>query len=408
MGHVQDTWYRTVIDAATGKHTREKTGLHGKGQRYRVRYLDPEGAERSKSFPDRQKKAADDFLVSTENDKRRGTYIDPNAGSQSFRAYAEAWLESQTFEESTREAVALRLRKHILPHLGRHTLAALSPTHIRTWDREMQKLGLAPSYRQVMFIHVQTILNAAVDDEKIRKNPCSASSVRKPQIPPRKVKPWPLEWVHAVHDALADRYRITVPLGAGVGLRQGELFGLAVDDVDFLGKTVHVVRQVKIVGQRPCFGPPKRGKTRDVPLPDSVGLALAQHIERYPPVAVTLPWQEPGGELVTARLIVYSRERTAAWRPVFNQWTWKPALSRADVPSARENGVHALRHFYASTLLDAGETITALAAYLGHSDPAFTLRVYTHLMPSSEERTRRAVDGVFGPASPSADDMATA
>ena len=96
-------------------------------------------------------------LVSTENDKRRGTYIDPNAGALTFRAYAEAWLESQTFEESTREAVAVRLRKHILPHLGCYTLAVLSPTHIRTWNRAMQKLGLAPSYRQVMFIHVQTI-----------------------------------------------------------------------------------------------------------------------------------------------------------------------------------------------------------------------------------------------------------
>ena len=51
MGHVQDTWYRTIVDAATGKRIREKTGLHGKGQRYRVRYLDPEGVERSKSFP---------------------------------------------------------------------------------------------------------------------------------------------------------------------------------------------------------------------------------------------------------------------------------------------------------------------------------------------------------------------
>jgi integrase len=117
---------------------------------------------------------------------------------------------------------------------------------------------------------------------------------------------------------------------------------------------------------------------------------------------------EAAGKLVTARLIVYSRDRTPAWRPVFNQWTWKPALSRAGVPSARENGFHALRHFYASTLLDAGETITALAAYLGHADPAFTLRVYTHLMPASEERTRRAVDGVFGPASPRSDGMVTA
>lgn len=147
MGHVQDTWYRTIVDAATGKRIREKTGLHGKGQRYRVRYLDPEGVERSKSFPDRQKKMADDFLVSTENDKRRGSYIDPNAGALSFRAYAESWLESQTFGESTRDTVAVRLKKNILPHLGGYTLAALSPSHIRTWDREMQKRGLAPSYR---------------------------------------------------------------------------------------------------------------------------------------------------------------------------------------------------------------------------------------------------------------------
>ena len=87
---------------------------------------------------------------------------------------------------------------------------------------------------------------------------------------------------------------------------------------------------------------------------------------------------------------------------------WKEALRQAGAPQSRENGFHALRHFCASTLLDAGETITALAAYLGHSDPGFTLRTYTHLMPSSEERTRRAVDGVFGPALQTADGMETA
>jgi integrase len=64
---------------------------------------------------------------------------------------------------------------------------------------------------------------------------------------------------------------------------------------------------------------------------------------------------------------------------------------------ARDNGTHALRHFYASALLDGGENIRAVSEYLGHADPGFTLRVYTHLMPSSAERTRRAIDAVFGP-----------
>ncbi len=57
--------------------------------------------------------------------------------------------------------------------------------------------------------------------------------------------------------------------------------------------------------------------------------------------------------------------------------------------------MHALRHFYASVLLDAGESIKALSEYLGHHDPGFTLRTYTHLMPSSEKRTREAVNRAF-------------
>lgn len=59
--------------------------------------------------------------------------------------------------------------------------------------------------------------------------------------------------------------------------------------------------------------------------------------------------------------------------------------------------MHALRHYYASVLLDAGESIRALADYLGHADPGFTLRTYTHLMPSSEDRARAAIDAAFAP-----------
>jgi Phage integrase family len=63
--------------------------------------------------------------------------------------------------------------------------------------------------------------------------------------------------------------------------------------------------------------------------------------------------------------------------------------------AAPEDGMHALRHAYASVLLDAGESIKALSEYLGHSDPGFTLRTYTHLLPSSETRTRKAIDDAF-------------
>ena len=58
--------------------------------------------------------------------------------------------------------------------------------------------------------------------------------------------------------------------------------------------------------------------------------------------------------------------------------------------------------FYASVLLDAGESIKAGSEYLGHADAGFTLSTYTHLMPSSHERTRKAVDAAFLGSSESA------
>ncbi|WP_256789954.1 hypothetical protein [Frankia sp. AvcI1] len=55
---------------------------------------------------------------------------------------------------------------------------------------------------------------------------------------------------------------------------------------------------------------------------------------------------------------------------------------------------HDLRHHYASTLIDGGESVTVVAARLGN-DPAETLRTYSHLFPDSADRTRRIVDAAW-------------
>jgi integrase len=117
------------------------------------------------------------------------------------------------------------------------------------------------------------------------------------------------------------------------------VFGLAVDDIDFLHRVVHVRRQVRIVNARLVFAPPKGGKERDVPLPGSVALRLSAHIAAHPSVPVTLPWKAPGGKPVTARLAFTSREHAALNRNHFNSYIWKPALKAAGVPQTRENGI---------------------------------------------------------------------
>ncbi|SFR21996.1 Site-specific recombinase XerD [Lentzea waywayandensis] len=392
MGHIQDRWW-TVKDGV-----REKTALYGKGLRYKVRIPLLGGGERTKSFPDRQKNAAEAFLHEMENDKNKGTYLDPDAGKIAFRRYAEEhWLDGQTFDESTREQVEIRLKLHVFPYFGDDELRVILPSTIQTWDRKLQKKGLAETYRRTIFANVSAIFTAAVDDERIRKNPCNAKSVKKPRGEYPKIVPWEPERVHAVRSSIGERYRVGVDLGAGAGLRQGEVFGFSPDDVDESEGVLHVVRQIKIVRGKMIFAPPKHGKCRDVPLAASLGESINVHVQKFEPLPITLPWGTPDGKLVTVPLLIYTRESKQIYRHSFNHHVWKPALVEAGVlDPGRAEGFHALRHFFASMLLEQGISIRALAEYLGHADPAFTLRVYTHLMPSSHERARIAIDNIFG------------
>ncbi len=226
-------------------------------KRWRARYLDPEGRERSKTFTRQTDALA--FLKGVEGDMQRGAYVDPDAGKVLLRKYADEWLERQTFDESTREAVELRLRLHVYPTLGDKPLATVRPSVVQAWLRGLQQ-QLAPSYVRVIFSNLSAVLGAAVDDEKLSKNPCRAASVKVPRPDPNRVQPWSEEQMRAVRAALPTRYAILATLAAGLGLRQGEVFGLAVEDVDFLRGVVHIRRQVKLLSARPIFAAPKGRK----------------------------------------------------------------------------------------------------------------------------------------------------
>ena len=111
------------------------------------------------------------------------------------------------------------------------------------------------------------------------------------------------------------------------------------------------------------FAPVKNKKTRDVPVAARVIPVLSEHVRRFPPVSVTLPWHDPRdprkhGQPVTRELVftrptgVRHLEREAFNRP------WRAAWKAAGVPDRgpRLNGCHVLRHTAASAWLSAGLT----------------------------------------------------
>ncbi|MFC9753380.1 tyrosine-type recombinase/integrase [Streptomyces sp. NPDC056921] len=403
-GHIQDRWFKTE-PTADGKSIRVKTDRHGLGLRYRARYVGPDGTEKSKSFPDRHKRLAENWLANVASDMSRGQYIDPRAARVTFKGYAEKWLKAHNADLSSQIVTEQRLRLHAFPILGSRPLDSFRPEHLRDLVSALEaNPGVSGAYARNIYGDVRAVLSAAVDDGLLPRNPCSAKSVRPPTIERRRVTPWLPSQVQAVRKALPARYRTMVDTGAGCGLRQGEIVGLAEDALDFEGGILRVVRQVKLIQGKAVFAPPKCNKERDVPLPSSVAEALRMHMDACKPIEVTLPWRKPDGPKVTARLLFTNTANGVVWRSNFNIQEWKPALALAGLipgardgkyDSAREHGMHALRHFYASVLLDAGESIKAVSQYLGHTDPALTLRVYAHLMPASQERTRKAVDSAL-------------
>ncbi|WP_328993916.1 site-specific integrase [Kribbella sp. NBC_01245] len=340
-----------------------------------------------------------------ETDRERGEYIDPEAGKVRFEEVAGRWLASRVVDPSSAIKYESALRLHVNPVFGRRQLRTIKPSEIAAWVADLDaRFGSSTARTAYLVLHGTLAL--AVDDETIKRNPAKARVVKVPSPKGGKVVAWGDDVVLRIAEGHPPRYRPIASVGAACGLRQGEIFGLAVEDVDFDEMVIHVRRQVKKLGREFVFALPKNDTERTVPMSDGTALILKEHIDATAPRAYTLPWEKVDGAPHTVKLLFRWTDDKHIRARTYDELVWKPALFHAGVIrepsrdargrkqyfSSRANGMHALRHYYASITLADGVNIKELAEYLGHGDPGFTLRLYTHMLPSSHERARKAVD----------------
>lgn len=416
-GYIEDRWWTKRPDPETGK--KRKTALYGRGRRYKVCGVP---GVRARSFEALGGlNGATAWLAKAQHESTKGEFVDPRDGRILLGDYVEKhWLPHLTNDPSTREHIEYVVRKHITGQLGSLALNTIKVPQLRGFVTYLGK-EMAASTAIIVWGYLSTILQAAVDDERITKNYCKSRTVGPPAAPPQKARAWDKDRVVAVRAALAPRFRILVDIGAGLGLRQGEALGLAIEDIDAAAEVVHVRRQIKVVHGKMVFGLPKGGKIRDVPLPPRLAQRVAEYLKVFPARKVTLPWGNPDAPTTdkeaeeraprTVELIVTSTADRPIRRDGWNSWHWKPALAAAGIipplpefktrgrsrvwPASREHGFHSLRHTFASVQLDARETIVAVSSWLGHKDASITLKVYAHMMPAADGRGRRAMDAWF-------------
>lgn len=408
---VADRWHKSrpgKDEEPCREHGKVPTADHGDGYRWQVRWRDDTGRQRKENFEKRA--TADDRDTAIKNAIKAGDYIDPHAGKITFREKAEQWRTSRTHDLATARRIKSEFENHVYASpetpgrtpkgglaIGDYQIRALAkqPSVMQEW---IKGLKLHPNTARQVILDVGQVFIAAVDDSLIPRNPLSARSVQRPKRTKRDVTAWTSGQVSAVSAAMPGDLAVIVDLGASCGHRQHELCAVAVDDIDFLRKMIHIDTQIKYVGGRLIYAPVKNRKERDVPIADPVVTALAEHVRLHPPMEITLPRGMPDGKPVTRRLIFYRPDGQPHYRNTVNR-PWKQAWKNAGIPEAeRINGMHVLRHTAASVWLSAGLSLAKVAAYLGDTK-GIVLETYAHFMPDDDDRAREIMNAFFAAAS---------
>jgi integrase len=403
MGFTKDLWTRAEKQP-DGKTRRVRSARWGKGKRWLSVWHDESGREQSQAFTG--KDPADKHWKAMETDRERGEYMDPKAGRELMRGVGKRWLASRSVDPSSDIKYESLWRLHVEPAFGRRQVKAIKPSDIQTFLTTLGKT-FGNSTAAGCYLILQGCFELAIADEQIKKNPARSPVVTKPRAGlGGKVVAWADETAWKVIDAHPEHLRLMAVLMAACGLRVAEAMALADDDIDFGAQEVHVRRQLKKLGEEHVFGLPKSDLERDVPLPGWAAALVRVHTAHHRPWACTLPWEKTSGKPRTHRLLFQWGDGSYVRYRSYSEQVWKPALASAGVippPEAdrrgrkryettRKEGPHQLRHFYASVMLHGGVSVKELAEFLGHKDEAFTLRVYTHLLPSSHDRARQVMD----------------
>lgn len=403
---VDDLWYER--DGAPSPR-------HGTGSRWQARWRDPAGRQRKKRFA--RKRDAEQHLADVATAKAAGSYVDPNSGKITFETCAESWRKSRAHDPATAARIESEFQMHAYEDpdnrgrtrsgavaIGQHQIGMLarSPSVMQSW---IKSLPLAGGSARLVITDVSQVFTAAIDDRRITANPLLARSVQRPARPQSQAVAWTTEQIGAVAGELPGHLKAMALLGSATGQRKGELFGTAVDDLDFLRKTLHVEWQVKTVGGKLYFAPLKNRRIRDVPLPEWAVLAVAGHLREFPAVEVTLPVMSENGAIgkpVTRRLIFTRPDGRAHWKNSV-QWGWDSARKNAGVAGERyAQGWHVLRHTAASRWLSNGLSLAKVAALLGDTKQV-VLGTYAHFMPADDDTARAIMERAGTPPAAGSD-----
>ena len=219
-------------------------------------------------------------------------------------------------------------------------------------------------------------LNAAERQEYITKNPMRA--VSPPKKRQREAKFYTPEQLGVLlAKAVGTRLELPMFICAYLGLRRGELCGLRWSDVDLEHHTITIENTRTQAGKKEIEkGTKTASSTRTLYLPDTLCDMLKAAKEHQQACRATY------------KNTVIVMEDGRPFRPNYLSELFGKFLADNDLPKIV---LHELRHTFASLSNQAGIPAYNIGKALGHSTPATTQKIYTHLL---DQTHTQAVEGV--------------
>lgn len=338
---------------------------------YRVKYRDPNRVQRSRTFE--RKIDAERFAHSVESDIDRGDYIDPRGAKIPVEERAEKWFNSLSVKPKTKASYVSLLNSRVLPAFKNRRLGNILPSDVQEWVAGMQREGLSASRIRQAVIVLQQIMEAAVRDRLIARNPCEGAKL--PKVSKDEAAHFEPDVVDLIVREIGGSYELLFRILGVLGLRYGEGVALRRRHIDLLRKRIKVEESLAEIDGRFEFGPTKSHAARTIPIPPSLIEPLRAHMEELESGPDALLFRGPkGGPL---------RYRYAYMK------VWRAALESLGLPPV---GLHILRHSAAARLISAGASPKAVQSIMGHSSAAFTLDVYGHIFESDLDALGEMLD----------------
>lgn len=311
-------------------------------------------------FTSTRKEIVEKKLLEFETNKKRNLIIDNTPII--FKQWAFDWLVmyKKDVAKRTYDMYEDALNRYIIPNIGTRKLSDIKQSHIVNMLNDMGDLSRS---KEQVLLTTKQIMNKAVENDLIIKNPCLGITLKKK--PAKEKQPLDQRTISQIY-ALRKKYFIFLFM-IYTGVRAEEVVAIKKNNVDIKNKIIHL--DIAYDFKHKEFKELKNKETRNIPIFD-----------------IILP--ELSNLVLKSNKFIFENKK----HDIIDYDALKRKLKSLQKEINKNDfTLHTFRHTYACLLYKAGIPPKQAQSWTGHKDIKVLLNIYTHL---DAEDNLKAVESV--------------